>query len=176
MNRNSQSCLHFSSISGKEVRADFTGGQMTPDAGVLLLRETEKQIGILSALSRAITDKRHQGYIKHSLNDLLSQRVFQIACGYEDANDSNELRVDPAIKAACEKLPSGEELAGQTTFPRLENPIRKTDLYRIAECFVENFISSYKDAPEAIVLDLDDTDDPTHGTQQLRLFNGYHGQ
>jgi len=86
--------------------------------GFCFCGKTEKQIGILSALSRAITDKRHQGYIKHSLNDLLSQRVFQVACGYEDANDSDTLRVDPAIKSACEKLPSEGELAGQTTFSR----------------------------------------------------------
>jgi len=176
MNISSQESLHFSSLSSKEVRADFSGGEMTSDAGVLLLRETEKQIGILSALSRVITDKRHQGYIKHSLNDLLSQRVFQVACGYEDANDSNTLRVDPALKAACEKLPSEQELASQPTFSRLENAIQKADLYRIAECFIENFIVSYEQAPEAIVLDLDDTDDPTHGTQQLQFFNGYHGQ
>ena len=176
MDISSQESLHFSSLSSKEVRADFTGGEMTSDAGILLLRETEKQIGILSALSGVITDKRHQGYIKHSLNDLLSQRVFQVACGYEDANDSNTLRVDPAIKSACEKLPSEGELASQPTFSRLENAIQKADLHRIAECFVENFIASFKDAPQAIVLDLDDTDDPTHGTQQLRLFNGYHGQ
>lgn len=173
MNRNSQSCLHFSSISGKEVRADFTGGQMTSDAGVLLLRETEKKVGIIDSLSQVIRDDRHKSYIKHQLKGLLSQRVFQIACGYEDANDSNDLRVDPAIKAACDKLPSEEELASQPTFSRLENSIRKTDLYRIAESFVENFVASYETPPEAIILDLDDTDDPTHGAQQLQIFNGY---
>jgi len=173
MSKSSQDSLHFSSISSKEVRADFTGGQMTSDAGVLLLRETEKKVGIINGLSQVIRDERHQSYIKHPLKGLLSQRVFQIACGYEDANDSNDLRVDPAIKAACGKLPSEEELASQPTFSRLENSIRKTDLYRIAEIFVENFIASYEKAPEAIILDLDDTDDPTHGSQQLQIFNGY---
>ena len=138
----SQDSLHLSSISSKEVRADFTGGQMTSDAGVLLLRETERQVGIISDLSRVIRDERHQSYVKHSLNDLLSQRVFQIACGYEDANDSDALRVDPAIKAACDKLPSEEELASQPTFSRLENSIQKTDLYRIAEALFDNFIAS----------------------------------
>ena len=172
----SQDCLHFSSISSKEVRADFSAGQMTSDAGVLLLRETERQVGIISDLSRVIRDERHQSYVKHSLNDLLSQRVFQIACGYEDANDSDALRVDPAIKAACDKLPSEEELASQPTFSRLENSIQKTDLYRIAEVLLDNFIASYATPPEAIILDLDDTDDPTHGTQQLQFFNGYYDQ
>lgn len=173
MSKSSQDSLRFSSISGKEVRADFTGGQMTSDAGVLLLRETEKKVGIIDGLSQVIRDERHQSYIKHPLKGLLSQRVFQIACGYEDANDSNDLRVDPAIKAACDKLPSDEELASQPTFSRLENSIRKTDLYRIAESFVENFIASYETPPEAIILDLDDTDYPTHGAQQLQIFNGY---
>lgn len=169
MSKSSQDSLHFSSISSKEVRADFTGGQMTSDAGVLLLREIEKKVGIIDGLSQVIRDERHQSYIKHPLKGLLSQRVFQIACGYEDANDSNDLRVDPAIKAACDKLPSEKELASQPTFSRLENSIRKTDLYRIAESFVENFIASYETAPEAIIMDLDDTDDPTHGTQQLQI-------
>ena len=172
----SQDSLHLSSISSKEVRADFTGGQMTSDAGVLLLRETERQVGIISDLSRVIRDERHQSYVKHSLNDLLSQRVFQIACGYEDANDSDALRVDPALKAACERLPSEEELASQPTFSRLENSIQKTDLYRIAEALLDNFIASYATPPEAIVLDLDDTDDPTHGAQQLQFFNGYYNE
>src|SRR3990170_8490825 len=176
MDISSQECLHFASISSKEVRADFTGGQMTSDAGVLLLRETEKRVGIIRALSRAIRDNRHQSYVKHSLNGLLSQRIFQIVCGYEDANDSDALRVDPAFKAACEKLPSEQELASQPTFSRLENSIQKTDLYRIADIFVESFIASYEQAPEAIILDLDDTDDPTHGTQQLQFFNGYYDQ
>jgi hypothetical protein len=174
MSISSQDCLHFSSISSKEVRADFSGGQMTSDAGVLLLRETERQVGIISDLSQVIKDGRHPSYVRHPLNELLSQRVFQIACGYEDANDSNELRLDPAIKAACEKLPSEGELASQPTFSRLENSIQKADLYRIAESFVENFIASYEKPPEAIILDLDDTDDPTHGSQQLQIFNSYY--
>jgi len=176
MDISSQECLHFASISSKEVRADFTGGQMTSDAGVLLLREMEKRVGIIRALSRAIRDNRHQSYVKHSLNGLLSQRIFQIVCGYEDANDSDALRVDPAFKAACEKLPSEQELASQPTFSRLENSIQKTDLYRIADIFVESFIASYEQAPEAIILDLDDTDDPTHGAQQLQFFNGYYDE
>jgi Transposase DDE domain group 1 len=173
MNTISQDSLHFSSLSCKEVRADFSGGQMTSDAGVLLLRETENRVGIIAGLSQVIRDERHQSYIKHTLKGLLCQRVFQIACGYEDANDSNELRVDPAIKTACDKLPSEQELASQPTFSRLENSIQKTDLYRIAESFVENFIDSYQRPPEAIILDMDDTDDPTHGSQQLQIFNGY---
>src|SRR3989304_7088044 len=156
MDISSQESLHFSSLSSKEIRADFTGGEMTSDAGVLLLRETEKIVGIIQDLSRAIRDERHQGYVRHPLNDLLSQRVFQVACGYEDANDSDTLKVDPALKAACEKLPSEQELASQPTFSRLENSIQKTDLYRIAESFVESFIASYEQAPEAIALGLAD--------------------
>jgi len=176
MDKYSQSSLHFSSISGKKVEADFTGGQMTSDAGVLFLREVEKGKGLINSLSQVIKDNRHQSYIKHSKYELLSQRVFQIACGYEDANDSDELRVDPAIKAVCEKLPSEHDLASQPTFSRFENSIQKKDLYRIAEAFVEDFISSYEKAPEAIIVDLDDTDDLTHGSQQMQLFNGYYGE
>ncbi len=176
MDKSLQSCLHFSSISNKQVSADFTGGQMTSDAGLLLLRETEKRIGIIEALSKVIRDNRHPSYVKHSRNELLSQRIFQIASGYEDANDSNDLRIDPAIKACCNKLPSDEYLASQPTFSRFENSIQKVDLYRIAEVFAANFIDSYETPPEAIILDIDDTDDVTHGAQQLRFFNGYYDE
>ncbi|KKK60100.1 hypothetical protein LCGC14_3027740, partial [marine sediment metagenome] len=97
-------------------------------------------------------------------------------CGYEDANDANDLRIDPGFKASCNRLPSGDDLASQPTITRFENSISKKDLYRIAEVFLDRFIASYDTPPEAIVLDIDDTDDETHGAQQMSLFNGYHDE
>ena len=133
-------------------------------------------MGLISKMTDCLQDRRHPGYIKHRLLDLLKQRIFQIACSYEDGNDSNELRDDPIMKIACERLPDDEKaLASQSTISRFENGLSKTDLYRISEVFVDVFIQSYSTSPEGIIVDIDDTDDLTHGRQQLALFNAYHG-
>ena len=162
-------------VMGKKVALDFDGGNITSDAGVLLLSETESQLGIISMLTKCINDIRRPSSITHSINELSTQRVFQIACGYEDGNDSNSLRIDPALKMAIGRLPeTGLDLASQPTFSRLENMITRRDLYRIAEGFVDHFLASYTEPPEVIVLDFDDTEDVVHGHQQLALFNGYY--
>ena len=169
--------VSFASVSGKPVEAVFDGGVLTSDIGLMLLRQVESKIGILSRIVEALTDRRHPSYVDHTIADLISQRVFQIACGYEDANDCNALRRDPAFKAACDRLPiSGAPLASQPTTSRLENGIRRRDLYRIAQALVDGFIASYDRPPEAVVLDIDDTDDEVHGNQQLSLFNGYYDE
>jgi hypothetical protein len=168
--------LLFKGISNKKIEADFNGGEVSSDAGVLFLREVENRIGLISKMTDSLRDRRHPGYVKHQLLELFKQRVFQIACGYEDANDSNELRSDPIMKIACERLPDDDPaLASQPTISRFENSLSRTDLYRIAEAFVDVFIQSYSEPPEGIILDIDDTDDLTHGHQQLTLFNAYHG-
>jgi len=102
----------------------------------------------------------------------MKQHIFQIASGYEDANDSDELKNDPIMKIVCEK--TDKSLASQPTISRFENAFSRTDCYRIAQAFVEVFIRSYKKPPKAIILDLDETEDPTHGHQQLSFFNGYY--
>ena len=169
--------VSFASVSGKPVEAVFDGGVLTSDIGLMLLREVESKIGILSRIVEALTDRRHPSYVDHTCADLINQRVFQIACGYEDANDCNALRRDPAFKAACDRLPvSGAALASQPTMSRLENGIRRRDLYRIAKALVDGFIASYDTPPEAVVLDIDDTDDEVHGDQPLSLFNGYYDE
>ena len=175
MTKSTKQLILFKDISGKKVEADFDGGEVSSDAGLLFLRETEAKLGIIRRMANVLRDRRHQSYIIHDLLELLSQRVFQIASGYEDANDCDDLRKDPIIKIACEKLPlSDEELGSQPTMCRFENAPSRTDLYRLGEALVDNFIDSYKRAPEGIILDLDDTDDETHGHQQLRLFNAFH--
>ena len=111
--------VSFASVSGKPVEAVFDGGVLTSDIGLMLLREVESKIGILSRIVEALTDRRHPSYVDHTCADLINQRVFQIACGYEDANDCNALRRDPAFKAACDRLPvSGAALASQPTMKR----------------------------------------------------------
>jgi hypothetical protein len=108
---------------------------------------------------------------------LLSQRVFQIIAGYEDGIDCDRLRRDPIFKMICDKKPQSDEpLASQPTMSRFENSLGRRDLYRIAQAIVDQFIASYDKAPKAILLDLDDTDDPTHGAQQLSLFNAWYDE
>lgn len=175
--QDNQRTLPFASVSGKQVEAVFDGGVLTSDMGVMVLREVASRTGILSRIVAALTDRRHPSYVEHTLADLIRQRVFQIACAYEDANDCDLLREDPAFKAACERLPSSDaDLASQPTMSRLENGMRRRDLVRMGEAFVDDFIASYATPPKAVVLDIDDTNDAVHGNQQLSLFNGYHDQ
>ncbi len=167
--------LIFNSVSGKKVQADFDGGEVTSDAGVLLLREAEQHVGIINNFTNSIHDRRDQRYVTQELKDILSQRIYQIASGYEDANDSNALRSDPAFKLAANRLPvSGEDLASQPTISRFENAATRSDLLRLGYTLVDNFIASYPTAPPIIILDFDDTNDDTHGMQQLCLYNGYY--
>ena len=174
---NSQITLSFASISGRKIEADFDGGTTTSDGGVLLLRQAEARTGIVNRLVGAMSDRRHQSYIDHTYTDLIRQRVFQIACGYEDANDSDDLRSDPGLKIACERLPlTGDDLASQPTMSRLENSVTRSDLYRMGKALLETFIESYDKPPKKLILDIDDTDDPTHGSQQLTLFHAYYDE
>ena len=167
--------LSFARVSGKKVEADFEGGCTTHDGGLLLLRMAEAHTGVLKRMVAALPDRRHPSYIDHSSADLFRQRVFQIACGYEDANDSDDLRCDPGLKAACERAPlTGPDLASQPTLSRLENRVSRSDLYRLARSLLDTFIASYPKPPKKIILDIDDTEDITHGAQQLTLFNAYH--
>jgi len=176
MRENNQLSFEFKMISGKKVTADFSGGEVTSDAGVLVLREIAERTGIIDHLADAITDNRHPSYVRHDLKTLLYQRILSIACGYEDANDADILRLDPGFKAACDRLPSENDLASQPTISRFENALTVRDIYRIAEVLIDRFIASYDTPPQAIILDIDDTDDPTHGAQQLSLFNAYYDE
>lgn len=166
-----------SPVSGKKVQLDFNGGSVTSNAGVLFLSETERRVGIIDSVVDCIPDKRRTYSVEHSLKELVSQRVFQIACGDEDALDSNALRVDPVLKLAVGRLPEeGDDLASQPTISRLENGVSRSTLMRMGYAFVDRFIDSYPEEPPVIVLDFDDTDTTVHGGQQQSLFNNYHGE
>lgn len=172
MTQNTKQMMIFKDIFHKKVTADFNGGDVSSDGGLLFLREVESKVKIIKRITDVLNDKRHPGYVKHQVNQLLTQRVFQVASGYEDANDSDRLKDDPILKIVCDRLTGS--LASQPTMSRFENSISRTDLYRIAQAFVDSFIGSYKRTPEGIILDLDDTEDRTHGSQQLSFFNAYH--
>jgi hypothetical protein len=175
MMQDTQIVLPFARLCGKTLQADFDGGTVTSDGGVLLLREMESHVGIIRRYVDALDDHRDGRYTAHRYEEMLRQRIFQIACGYADANDCTFLRHDPAFKAACERLPLvGEPLASQPSMSRLENAPRRSELYRMAQALLETFLASYDRAPQALLLDIDDTADEVHGEQQLALFNGYY--
>jgi len=169
------STLRVSQVEDKPVFVNFEGGALSSDAGTLLLRETENQINIIGAITDVIKDNRDSRYIKHTYQELLMQRVSQIASGNEDANDCDSLRDDPIFKMIANRLPeTGNALGSQPTMSRFENTISRPTLYRIAKVFVDNFIESYEVQPNIVVLDFDDTEDKVHGHQQLSLFNKYY--
>ena len=177
MNDSIPTQLRFPVAAGFTIRAEFDGGAMSSDFGALLLRGTDLQIGLIPRLVNAIHDKRHASYIDHSLADLLRQRIFQTASGYADGNDANILRRDPMFKLAAGRAPldEGTDLASGPTLSRLENSVSRKDIYRAAKSFVDAFIASYAQAPAVIVLDMDHSEDATHGQQELAFYNHHYG-
>jgi len=168
--------LRFPSIPGFAIRGDFDGGNISSDFGPIILRGIDQQIGLTQRLADAFNDKRHQAYVDHSVRDLFAQRIFQIASGYEDGNDSNKLRTDPMFKIGLDRAPldAKSNLASAATFSRIENAATSKDVYRIGEAFVEQFIASYSEPPKIIVLDMDHSEDTAHGQQEFAIFNGYY--
>ena len=169
--------LRFPATAGFTVRADFDGGALSTDFGALLLSGVERQTGLIDRLAGAMRDRRHPSYIDHSLSALLRQRIYQTACGYVDGNDANSLRRDPMFKLALGQAPltEGNDLASGPTFSRLENTCTRQDIYRLGRSFVEAFIASYAKPPAVIVLDMDHSEDRTHGQQELSFYNHHYG-
>jgi hypothetical protein len=158
--------LVFSSVCGKKITGVFDDHRVTSDAGVLFLREVEKRIGVIDALTEAIVDSRHPSYVQHEVWDMNAQRLFQIALEYEDGNDCDLLKGDPALEIAVECHPVEDpDLASQPTISRLENRVTRKDLMRIGTALCDHFIASYKRRPKVIVLDMDCTTDVVHGEQ-----------
>lgn len=155
----------------------FSELELSADAGILLARQAEEKLQICQRLSECIEDARDPNKIEHSLHQLISQRVYQLIGGYEDANDSNFLRHDPIYKIACGRLPLATEqlLASQATISRLENQVSKREIAQMRNAFLEGFIERCPLAPEEIVLDIDGWDAPTQGQQQLSCFHGHYG-
>jgi hypothetical protein len=165
----------FSSLGCKSVVADFLGGRLTSDAGALLLREVGQGIGLFEALNQAIPDPRDPRFIIHDQKEMLAQRIIAIALGYEDLNDHQTLRNDPALQVAAGKVPDEEiSLASPPTLCRMENRIQRKTLIGIASVLVDQFIAAFAQPPEHLTLDFDATDDPTHGHQEQRFFHGYY--
>src|SRR5712664_4292587 len=192
-----QKFFEFHPLPRRQVRAGFDGGTITSDAGGLLLREVEKRTGILERFASCFRDHRDAERIEHTVKELVAQRVYGLALGYEDLNDHDQLRQDPLLAILAEKEdPTGESrvrerdqgkaLAGKSTLNRLEltkAAVEENERYKkivmdqpaVDRMWVEVFIEAQEKAPCAIVLDLDATDDPLHGNQEGRFFHGYYG-
>jgi len=178
-----QSTFEFATHYQREVVARFDGGTMTSDGGGLLLRETDQRLNLLPRFARCFLDGRDPERVKHPLKEMVAQRVYGLALGYEDVNDHEQLRYDPLLAVLAGKREVGEEsLAGKSTLNRLELGPKEKNRYRkiswqpeaIDELLTTIFLESYAEAPERIVLDLDATDLPLHGHQEERFFHGYY--
>ena len=166
----------LSSVGGKAVVARFDGGMLSSNGGVLALAEVEKRLRVADRLARCIDDPRCPDQVVHSLADMIGFRMKMIAAGYEDGNDANRLRSDPIFKMAQDGLPSGRDLASQSTMCRLENLPGVRELVAMGRAMVDLYCASFGQVPKRIVLDIDDTFDAVHGGQQLRLFNAHHDE
>jgi len=182
-----QKSFTFHPLRNREIRAQFDGGAIATEGGGLLLREVEKRVGIVRQFAACFRDYRNPDLIEHTVEELVAQRVYGLALGYEDLNDHEELRKDPLLAVLVEKCdPVGEVLAGKSTLNRLElTPARASakarykkivaDHAAVDRLFVEVFLAVHPQAPPQIILDLDATDDPLHGNQEGRFFHGYYG-
>lgn len=170
--------MRFETETALALEAAFDGGRLTSDGGLVWLAEADSELGLCEALAEHVPEWRKRK-ARHSLQALIKQRVFQIACGYEDQNDSNSLRDDPLLKLFCGSMPqSGAKLASQPTISRLENAASTRACYRMAEALLELYLRERgKDgAPQKVLLDFDSTDDPAHGDQEGSFYHGYYRQ
>jgi hypothetical protein len=192
-----QESLKFHPLDEREVRGGFNGGTITSDAGGLLLREVEKRTGIIAQFAACFRDHRQAERTEHRVEELVAQRVYGLALGYEDLNDHQELRRDPLLGVLVGKAdPSGESrsrardqgkaLAGKSTLNRLEltaAEVQEKERYKkitldfaaVDRLLGEIFVQAHGAPPKQIILDLDSTDDPLHGNQEGRFFHGYYG-
>jgi hypothetical protein len=188
--------LDFPALGPREVKASFDGGDISSDGGALLLRQVEQITGIIRQFAACFTDHRDPELIEHPLEHLIAQRVYALALGYEDLNDHDDLRHDPLLATVVGKpdpkgqsrrreSDRGKALAGKSTLNRIELTPASADsghrykkvtcsTHRVDDLLVELFLQAHSHPPESIVLDLDATDDPTHGHQLGRFFHAYY--
>jgi len=174
-----QSVLFPELVGGKTVVAKLDQEHSSSEGGALLLKAVDEQLGLSRRLAACIDDARQPGKIRHELEELLRQRMFGIACGYADANDAARIADDPMHKLLADRDPiAGEALASQPTLSRFENRVRRADLFRMADALADTVIAHHRrrlrGKARRITIDMDPTDDPTHGQQELAFYNGHY--
>jgi hypothetical protein len=172
-------CVLFPGISSRPVIAKFDQQQGSSDGGAILLGAADRRLGLTVALAQALEDDRQSKKIKHELSELVTQRVMAIACGYPDSNDAARLGSDPVHKLLVGRDPiQGKDLASQPTLSRFENGRDRKQLFRLSEalvdCVIERHRCRLRGRARCVTIDLDPTDDPTHGAQQLTFFNAHY--
>ena len=172
-------CVLFPGIFKRSVVAKFDQSQGSSDGGAVLLKAADRALGLTAALTACLKDDRQEGKVRHEIDELLTQRIMAIACGYEDANDAARLACDPVHKLLVGRDPvEGEDLASQSTLSRFENGVGRKELFRMGEALADTVIERHRQRlrgrARLITLDLDPTDDPTHGAQQLTFFNWHY--
>src|SRR5918911_310977 len=168
--------LRFDTPAGLPLAAAFDAGRLTSDGGLPWLAEADAALGLCDALAARVPEWR-RGAVRHSLQTLVRQRVFQIACGYADQDDADTLRADPLLKLVCGRLPdSGADLASQPAFSRLENAVDRQAVEALAAALGDLYLRERGRAgpPAHVVLDLDGTDDPAHGDREGAAYHGYY--
>lgn len=186
MTQCNQSQFEFEAHFARRVVAEFTGARLTTEGGALLLREVDRKIGLLRRVVSCFRDARDPQRIEHELSEMLVQRVYGLALGYQDLNDHEELRNDPLLGMLAGRRDLGAPLAGKSTLNRLElmpSEVSSPSRYHkigyspeaLDELLVDIFLEAHRQAPAEIVLDLDATDTPLHGKQEGRFFHGYYG-
>jgi hypothetical protein len=167
--------VDFTPLGRRQVVADFLGGRLTSDAGAVLIREVDRRIGLLDSIDQAIPDPRDPRYTVHDQRTMLAQRIISLALGYEDLNDQQALRFDPAIQTVSGgSVEESQPLASPSTLCRLENRMTRATLVKLSAILVEKFLDSYQQPPQEITLDFDATDDRVHGEQEKRFYHGYY--
>ena len=171
MTNRTQLELDFPGVKRRKVQASFTGGEVTSDGGVLVVRQADKKLNLTKAVARALEDGRREKSCTHTLLSLLRQRVYGLCLGYEDLNDHDTLRQDIGLQTAVER---DEPLASASTLCRWENRSGREAAWAIHQVLVDRFIASFDRAPKKLILDFDATDDPVHGKQEGRFFHGFY--
>lgn len=167
----------FGAVGRRHIQVGFDGGEVTSEAGLLLLRQVERKLGLLKAVARVLPDPRNPDLIVHTSEQLLRQRVFGLCQGYEDLNDHDQLRLDPALQTALDKRAKQAELlcgASSPTLCRFEARANRQAIVDAHRVLLDQFIGSFTEPPQELILDFDATDDPVHGEQQGRYFNRYY--
>ena len=155
----------------QEINYDFLSEDISSDGGIILAEKIERKYRIIEEFCKSLSDKRNRSYVSHSLENIVKQRVFLMMQGYDDCNDEQYLRNDPVIKTALDA-----KLASQPTLSRFENANEDRDIYNMSLCQIDTYVASIDPKRKQIVIDSDGTDDPTYGSQQLAMFNGYYKQ
>ncbi len=163
--------IDFGRLGRRTVEGRFDGGSITSDGGVMLLGQVDRKLGLMDAAARCIADPRSPLLIKHGVRDMLRQRVYGLALGWEDLNDHGVLRSDVALQTA---IGVDRQVASAPTLCRLEKWADRATAWRLHEVLVDQFIASFQSAPQELVLDFDATDNPLHGQQEGRFFHGYY--